>query len=491
MQTFAQMGLGSVVQGVSGLVRAKLVAATLGTVGVGLYGLLFSLMQTLVMVGGLGQDLAGPRRIAQAQGEEDAGALARSIWAVALLLGLLAVVAGAVLWVFHGQVAVLLGVPEAGAEIAWLSLAVALGIAAFVPVAILQGLRRIDSLALVNVWAGGASLVLGGAAILLLGRAGIVVTMIVTPACLLLAGLWAAVAALQGRALAWPLGVGAAMVDLARRGAPFMVAGGLVIGSTLAARGTIQQMLGPHDLGLYAAATTLGMTYLPLLLGALGADYLPRLAAIVHRPDAAVRLVADQTEVALLIILPMAIGIIALAPWLMVVLFSAEFRPAAPILQWLVFADILRVAVWPLGYVLLARGEGWLLIGVDLCVQGVFLALTTILAGQYGVVATAAAYPVAAVIFAGLSFYVVRRRLPVRLERHVLWLLASGLALAGMVAWLSGWNAWAGAGFGGVVAAGCGAFGLVRLVRLTGAGGVMRVLAERFGVALRRVGIRV
>lgn len=487
LRGFAQMIVGSAVQGFSGLVRSKLIAATLGPMGIGVYGLLYSLMQTVILMGSMGQDIAGPRRIAQSENEPDELELSRSIWALVVLVAALAAASGTVLLLGHRQIAKLFHMPEA--EVAWLSLAVVLGILAVVPVAILQGLRRIDKLARLHIDAGLASLIIGGAAIIFLGRAGIVTSMVMTPACLLVLGLHAVAKVLRGKSLSRPSGVSPAVLDLVLTGGPFMVAGALTIGSGLAARGMVQHSLGAISLGLYAAATTLGMTYLPLLLNALGADYLPRMSALVGRPREASQLVSEQTEISLLIIVPVALGIISIAPWLMVVLFSAEFRPATLILQLLVLADILRVAAWPIGFVLLARGEGWVLIGIDLCAQGAFLALTMITAGHWGVTATGAAFPLASLLSATLVYFVVRRRLPILLGKNSILLLASGLVITSLTIAISSQQAVLGAAFGLMAAICFTAFGLLRVARLTEAKGRLRPLPGLVRRLLQRAGI--
>lgn len=481
------MGVGSAVQGISGLARAKLIAATLGPTGFGVYGLLSALMQTVVLMGSMGQDTAGPRRIAQSENEADELGLSRAVWALIVLVGALAALSGAVFLLFHRQIAILFKTPQT--EVAWLSLGVVLGIAAIIPIAILQGLRRIDRLARLHIEAGIASLIIGGAAIVLFGRAGIVISMVIAPACLMISGLYAVTKVLRGQTLARPSGVSSAVLDLVLRGGPLMVAGALLIGTGLAARGIIQHFLGATSLGLYTAATTLGMTYIPLLLNALGADYLPRLSALVHRPSEASQLVSEQTEIGILIIIPVALGIISLAPWLMIVLFSAEFRPGALLLQFLVAADILRVAAWPLGFVLLARGEGWMLIGIDLCAHSAFLALTLIAAEQYGVLATGAAFPLATVLSAGLMCFVVKKRIPLLLGRVLILLLASGFGIASVTIAISTQHAVLGAVFGLSAAIFFGAFSIVRLARLTEAEGWLRLLSEPVRRLLQRAGM--
>ena len=57
------------------------------------------------------------------------------------------------------------------------------------------------------------------------------------------------------------------------------------------------------------------MTYVGFLLGAMGADYYPRLTEVIHDKVAAVRLMNDQAQLGLAIGGPVLLLLIGLAPW--------------------------------------------------------------------------------------------------------------------------------------------------------------------------------
>ena len=60
----------------------------------------------------------------------------------------------------------------------------------------------------------------------------------------------------------------------------------------------------------------------------------------------------------ILVCAPVCVGLIGLAPRAARICFSAEFEATADILRWQVVGDIMKVMAWPLGFVLLARGDG-------------------------------------------------------------------------------------------------------------------------------------
>ena len=98
------------------------------------------------------------------------------------------------------------------------------------------------------------------------------------------------------------------------------------------------------------------MTYIGFVLGAMGTDYFPRLTEAINDQARARKLVNEQTEMALLLAGPVLLAMITLAPWVIHLLYAASFAPATEVLRWQVLGDILKVASWPMGFILLAMG---------------------------------------------------------------------------------------------------------------------------------------
>ena len=98
------------------------------------------------------------------------------------------------------------------------------------------------------------------------------------------------------------------------------------------------------------------MTYIGFVLGAMATDYYPRLTAVINDHAQASKLVNEQTEMALLLAGPVLLAMITFAPWVIHLLYAASFTPAAEVLRWQVLGDILKVASWPMGFVLAGAG---------------------------------------------------------------------------------------------------------------------------------------
>ncbi|MDP3190359.1 O-antigen translocase [Rhodoferax sp.] len=354
------IGGASVINILIGLVRTKIIAVLLGPTGIGLVSLYNGLMTTAAAVATMGIGTVGTRQVAEALAKDDARALAvvrRAMFWGALLLAS----AGAlVVWALREVLAVkVLGGVEHATIVGWLALGVALSVASASQGALIQGMRRIGDMARLSVYGSVLNTVLGVGLLWQWGQAGLVAYVLVGPLSSFVLGHWyvsrlpkvaADPIALQEMAHQWQ--------TLLRLGVPFMGAGLVGALVQLWIRVEVGNTLGAESLGHFQAAWTISMQYIGFVLGAMAADYYPRLTGVIHDPKAATRLVNEQTEIALLLSAPVFIAMIGLAPWVLHLLYSTEFLPAVEVLRWQILGDVLKVASWPLGFVILAAGAG-------------------------------------------------------------------------------------------------------------------------------------
>lgn len=369
------IGGGTLVSIIGGLVRQKAAAVIVGASGVGLIGLFQSFVLTTATFAGLGLPNAGTRQIAEAAAQDDPEALAAArralFWGSLLLAG----VAAAIVWLAQDLIAShLLDDPSLADEIGWLSIAVAASVVSASQISLLTGLRRIGAVARVTILSTAASVAVSVGALLLLGSAGLVVFVLAVPLSTLAVGLLYASRVPRPGPDRTPFrglrGEWRVMVPLGLA----MMAGGLVgMSAQLLVRILVHSEGGAIELGLYHAAATLSVTYLGLVLTAMGADYYPRLTAVIRDPGRANMLVNDQSEVALLLAGPALLLMMGIAPWIFHLLYAAEFDAAAPLLRWQLLGDIVKVASWPLGFLLLAAGRGRTYLLTELLASVVFV----------------------------------------------------------------------------------------------------------------------
>lgn len=456
-----------------GLLRTKVAALLLGPSGVGLIGLLQNLMATASTVAALGFGNVGTRQIAVAQSRDDPQTVAAArralFWGT---LGL-AVVGAAGLWSLRGVVAVhVLGDAGRAAEVGWLAVGVALTVASGSQVALLNGLRRIGDIARVTVWSALLSTLLGIGALLLWGERGMLAFVLSAPLASFVLG-HAYVSRLP-RVAAPPTPLpqlAAQWRTLARLGTAFMLAGLVVGAGQLVVRTLVQRELGPDALGHFQAAWIISMTYIGFVLQAMGTDYYPRLTAAIHDHAAVNRMVNQQTEVALLLAGPAFLAMLGLAPWIIELLYSSQFQDAAAVLRWQVLGDILKVASWPLGFIILAAGDGRTFMLTESAAMAVFVGLTWIGLPLLGIQATGTAFLGMYAFALPLLYWLARRRTAFVWERRVYMQLLVVIVLALVVFIATSWSERSGAMLGVAAAVGLCLHGLARLGRMADLGG--------------------
>ena len=434
LRSTSVMGAASIINVMTGLVKMKVAAVLLGPAGVGLIGLFQNIMGLAGTVAGLGLATSGQRQIAAANGHGDADGVARARRALFWGAMVLAALGGALFMVLRHVIAErVAAMPEASGQIGWLTLGVVLSVAAGAQGALLTGLRRIGDLARVQVFSGLFSAIIGSAAILIWGQAGIVALVVSAPLASFVMGHWYVARLPRIDRPPTPLKeLAAEWRALIALGVAFMVSGLVTAAGHLTARSLIQTGLGPEALGQFQAAWAISMTYLSFVLGAMVTDYFPRLSAVVNDHAAATRLVNEQTEVALMLTGPAILAMLGLAPWVVWLLYSAEFHMAADILRWQLLGDVLKVVSWPLGFVLVAAGRGKTFVFTEASAIGVFVVLTWLGLPLVGVTVSGYAFVLMYVWYLPLVYLLGRRLIGFRWQKAVLRQagLIAGAALA-------------------------------------------------------------
>ncbi len=365
----------------------KAAALLLGPAGVGLIGVFSNLVGVAISFGGMGLANSGTRQIAEAVGRDDKQSIAASRTALLVCSLFFALFCGGLFWLMRGVVAeYVLNDLARAQQVGWLALAVGLHILAGFQSGALNGLRRIRDLSRLSVYSAFFSSVIGIGALWFWGSAGIVAYVVSVPLVTVMVGQWyvAKLPKLELAAVnrAAVTEQGRAMLKL---GAAFMLVSSIGYSGQLLVRSLIQAELGLDSLGYFQAASAISMTYIGFLVTAMGQDYYPRLTAVITDKQASSRMVNEQIEVSLLLAGPIFLAMMALAPWVITLLYSTEFRPAAEVLHWQIIGDVLKIAGWPLAYVLVAAGDGKTFVINEILYLGVFGLLTWLCLPIFGI----------------------------------------------------------------------------------------------------------
>ncbi|WP_305818587.1 O-antigen translocase [Photobacterium leiognathi] len=399
------IGGASVITIVIGLIKVKALAVLLGPTGVGLMGMLLSLLGLASTVFSLGLGTIGVREVAiNRDNPEKINQVRKALFLANILLGLFAVIVITLNrkflsnWLFDN------------AKQQWAVCFV--GIAVFVSLiggaqgAVLQGFRKINEQAKIKIIGAILSTIIGLGLISWLGEEGITGFVISVPIIGCLLGFYytrqlpkMSFVKLSWSQL-WPL-----WKSMATLGFVYMLSGFMGEGTKLLVREVLNQELDLTSVGYFQAAWSISMTYIGFVLGAMAADYYPRLTETIHNKEQAHQLVNQQTEIALVFAAPILFGMLSFAPVVIHLLYSGEFTPAIEILRWQVMGDVLKVIAWPLGFIVLSLGKAKLFFVLEMSWNLVYLLLVYFGVHYLNIEVTGYAF-VAAYLFSLIVIYI-------------------------------------------------------------------------------------
>lgn len=404
------LGGSSIFRILTEVVRRKLIAVILGPVGVGLFGVFQNIEMLLGSVMELGVRTSGVRQVAAAYGKGDENALASVVKALRQLVFSLAVV-GAVLFLL---VSGFISVKTFGNDLHTRSLRM-LVFALFVnqlivgQACVIQGCRRVGSLALMSIIGSVNGTVLSVPVLYFWGEAGIVYSMImVSVASFVTNWFFARQIPISSCRLRVRETI-ALSVSILKIGIPIMLSG---VTSSLAAyiiRMILIRDFGLDGAGYWTAAFTFSGALVSFILGAMSADYYPRLSAVSSNAKEVENVLNVQTEIALLLAVPAMFATCAFAQIGIPLLYDNRFGAAVPILQWSVLGMLGRLVGWPLGYVLLAKGKSGIFFFTELVSSIWYVACIYFCSRCFGLTGTGVAYMLCYLLYVPLMVITIRQ----------------------------------------------------------------------------------
>lgn len=346
-----------------GIVRGKLVAMILGPLGMGINSLFTAAIAPIQQLATLGMPLSAVRNIS---GETDEIKRRKIVKSFRMMITAAA---------FVGVVfTILLSSPLSRAtfgddKYTWSF--VALSSAVFFSVlcngenTILQGYRRLKSLAFCSIIGSTAGLVIGVPLYYAYGIDGIVPAIVILAFVSYIVSLFGTRKInLKTSELSWKeaFTISKAFILL---GLTMMIA--VILGqmSTYGLNIIIRHFGTLADVGLFQAANSITNQYIGMIFAAMATDYYPHLSSIIKDKEQTSLLVHQQGEIVLFLVTPIAVLMIITAPLIIRVLLTSEFYPVIDIIRLMGLGLIFKAACFPLGYLALAQGDKAFYFGMD------------------------------------------------------------------------------------------------------------------------------
>ncbi|EKD32418.1 MAG: Polysaccharide biosynthesis protein [uncultured bacterium] len=341
-----------------GVIKSKLVALWLGTLGYGIIGLFTTATNLIGSIVNLGLQNSAVREIASAHGQNDKELLSKTVKAInrwvlvtGIIGALLTIIFSSLIsrWLFDNNAYVV--------SIILLSSVVLLTGIWNQQQSILQGTRNLKLLVSAGVFGSLASFLCSVPIFYFFREDGIVWAIIMTVlASTVVNYLYARkvkfIKVQQSPKESFTLGLMAVKLGLA------MSITGIVVNITeFILKSYITRQGGIEDVGLYGAGWAINAQYLGLVFAAMAKDYYPRLSQKSSDNKALKAMVNEQAEIALLILSPMIIVMVVFISVFVNLLYSKEFLAATDMIKWMLIGSLMQAGSWSLSFVFLAKRD--------------------------------------------------------------------------------------------------------------------------------------
>lgn len=342
-----------------GIVSAKFVAIFLGTTGIGLVGLLQNTLAIISSITGFGINISGVRMVVLANAAQDQQEFSKTVLVLkraSIATGILGVFLTLVLakplsiWTF--------GSAEYTNWFLLLSVNFIFSSLAVNKMALLQGTRSMRAIAASTVVYAVVVTCVTLPIYYFLNLEGIVAVLVLASILNFLVN-W--LFARQIKVVPVTVGFKETIVrskELIQLG--FLLSINVIFGQITAYFLKLYfnfQHASESVLGLYVVATTLLITYVGMIFTAMSTDFYPRLMQVQKDDDKVREMVNDQIEIALLLLTPLIVFFYFMAPLIINILYSKAFLGVVLILKWALLAIIVKAIIWPLAFIILAKGE--------------------------------------------------------------------------------------------------------------------------------------
>lgn len=413
LRATAILGSSSVINVLVTLVSYKVLAILLGPGGVGQLGLLQGLLSIATMVTGMGIGVGLVRLGASALDEGDTRrmqALRRAAWLLVCLFGCAGALILAIGRVPIGRV--MLGTVDTGSAVAYLGIALLFALSADIQTNTLNAFHRIGALAGIRILASS----FGALSLLALvwhwRERGLLPAVIASAGISWLVSRWFLA---RERTEPAPAPTRAELLlaghSLLRFGAPYTASILVGAGVQQLLPIIVLHVLDAESVGYYRASVLISAGYLGFLLTAMGQDYYPRVSAARSRPADLARLINQQHRLVMLLGVPVILGMLVLAPYVVPIIYSSQFTPMLTMLAWQLIGDLFKLSSWTLAMAILARSDSITYFGTELLAGATLLIASWLGMRWYGLTGLGLGFLATYMLYYAITWLVLRREI--------------------------------------------------------------------------------
>lgn len=178
-------------------------------------------------------------------------------------------------------------------------------------------------------------------------------------------------------------------------------------------RSMVQERVSPVAAGIWDGMNRLSGTYLLLITSTLAVYYLPKLAVLKETSEVKAE-INSTYKLVMPLLLAGSIVVYLCRSVVVKLLFSAEFLPMTDLFAFQLTGDCLKIASWIIGYMMWARGYVKIFVITEI-IAGVLLVLAThFCLQQYGLQGTAIAYCINYAAYFCYIYIIIQKKMQYR-----------------------------------------------------------------------------
>lgn len=343
------------------IIRSKLTALWLGTMGFGILSILNSTVTLVATTSNLGLSSSAVRDISKATSSQDFTTLSKVITAISRCVIMTGLV-GAIFMVLFAPKISLWTFDSYDYTYAYVALSVVVLMNNVYSghYAILQGLRRIRYMAAAKIIGAILGLLIIIPCYYFLGVKGIIPSLLLSSLSALLISKYFTLK-VSSRSIKQSIKetfvIGKSTIKL---GAMMMATGFAANIAELIIKTFITKYGSLEEVGLYQAGWSINTQYLGLVFTAMATDYYPRLTQNFQNKclRSVNQTINEQSEIALLILAPLICAMVVFLPLVISVLYTSDFITIVPMTRLLLIGSLIKAGSWAVSFLFLAAGDG-------------------------------------------------------------------------------------------------------------------------------------
>ncbi len=393
------------------IVRSKIVAVLLGTSGVGIMGLFTATTGMIASITNLGISFSAVRKISEAASSGNQSIISRTIITLRRWVNFTGIIGALFSLILAQQLSLwTFGNTDYTWAFVWLSITLCFQALSGGQLALLQGLRKIKKLAKANVMGSFLGLFISLPLYYSFGVRGIVPSLILTAGLSLVLS-WYFTRKVEVEKVNISLKESFAEgMDMVKLGSVMMITGFATTGVMYLVRIYISRTGGVTQVGLYSAAWAIINGYVGMVFTAMGTDYFPRLSAINHDNSQLKKLVNEQAEIAILILGPLIVLLMAGLPLVIRILLTAKFLPIMGLVEWALIGILFKAVSWAIAFIILAKGDSKIFFVSELVSSTIVLITNIVLYHFYQLEGLGFAFLLSYILYLTLVFVIAKVR---------------------------------------------------------------------------------